>query len=205
MAKVVLSADDLFFLSKIMKAKYLDYGYVAMVEDLSHRLAMKEARAMDNLSSKGLVFEDFTGDLEIEDLAKELFEPIFFGTFESELIVEDSISFQHYKYHVLDGRYVEVAINGKELTVQNIEKEDILMRSPYSEELDNKQILPKNYFENVQVEGIAILKRLKIGGSSAVIQLINDSGIYYQAKGTKIHSMTRNELKQIIQKTLWEE
>ena len=205
MAKVTLTADDLFFLSKIMKAKYLDYSYVTMLEDLSHRLAMKEAKAMDNLSNKGLVFEDFTGDLEIEDLAIELFEPIFFGTFESELIIEDSISFQHYKYHVLDGKYVEVEINGKELTVRNIEKEDILMRTPYSEELETKQILPRNYFENVQVEGIAILKRLKIGGSSSVIQLINDAGIYYQAKGIKIHSMTKNELKQLIQKTLWEE
>ena len=141
MSKVTLQAEDVFFLSKMMKAKYLDYGYVAMVEDLSHRLAMKEARAMDNLSNKGLVFEDFTGDLEIEDLAKELFEPIFFGTFESELIVEDSISFQHYKYHVLDGRYVEVAINGKELTVQNIEKEDILRCIPNIEDIDIKALI----------------------------------------------------------------
>lgn len=205
MAKVILSAEDVFFLSKLMKAKYLDYDYVSMMEDLSHRFALKEAKAMDHLSDAGLIFEDFGGDIEIEDLAKTLFEPIFFGTFESELLIEDSLGLSRYKYHVLDGRYVEVEIAQNQLIIQTVNKEDILSHMPYMEELSSPQSYPKNYFENTAVEGILVLKRLKINGRSEVIQLLNDAGIYYQAKGNNIHSMTKNELKTLMTTILWEE
>lgn len=205
MSKVTLKAEDLFFLSKLMKAKYLDYDYVSMMEDLSQRLAMKEAKAMDHLSDEGLIYEDFSGDIQIEDKALELFEPIFFGTFESELLIEDSMNFQRYKYHVLDGKYVEVSMQGKDLIIQTIDKEDILYHMPYLEEANEPQILPINYFENQKIEGILVLKRLKFGKTPIVLQLVNDSGIYYQNKNNKIHSITKNELKELIKNTIWED
>lgn len=204
MAKVTIKAEDLFFLSKLMHAKYLDYDYVSMMEDLSHRFSVKEAEAMNHLNDAGLIFEDFGGDIEIEDQAKELFDPIFFGTFESELLIEDSMNFERYKYHVLDGRYVEVKMENKNLIVQTIEKEAILNHLPYMEEVEPKTY-PINYFKDVQVEGILVIKRLKFGHSPVVIQLLNDAGVYYQAKGNNIHSMTKNELKTLLQKNLWED
>ena len=205
MSKVTLQAEDVFFLSKMMKAKYLDYEYISMMDELSQRRAIKEATALENLSNAGLIFEDFTGDIEIEDLAKELFDPIFFGTFESELLIEDSLDFQRYKYHVLDDRYVEVQIDGKNLIIQTIEKEDILNHFPYMEELDKPNIVPLDYFKEKQVDGIMVLKRIKIGKAPQLIQLVNDNGVYYQAKGNKIHSMTKIELKSLMKEIIWEE
>ena len=79
MSKVVINAEDLYFLSRVMKAKYIDYDYFKMVSELTSRFALKESHAIEHLSDKGLVYEDFTGDIEIEDLGKDLFEPIFFG------------------------------------------------------------------------------------------------------------------------------
>ena len=205
MAKATIMAEDMYYLSKLMKGKYLDYDYVSLMTDLSQRPAMKEAQSMDRLSDVGLIFEDFGGDIEIEGAAKELFEPIFFGTFESELVIEDHSSFQRYKYHVLDGRYVQVAMKGKELEISTIKKEDILNHTPYVEDLKEQKSHPKTYFENVMVEGILILKRIKFGGKSQVVQLVNDAGVYYKANGSTIHSVTKSELKKLMSEILWEE
>ena len=205
MAKVTLKAEDVYFLSRIMKGKYLDYDYVSMMEDLGHRASMKEAKSMDRLSEAGLIFEDFAGDLEIEDKAKDLFEPIFFGEFESELIVEDHANFQRYKFHVLNGKYVQVQIKGKELEISTIEKEDILYYTPYVQELKEPKNWASDHFENMMVDGIMVVKRVKFGGKSQVIQLVNDNGTYYQAKGNRIYSLTKNELKTLMKNILWEE
>lgn len=205
MGFVRISAEDLFFLSKIMNAKYIDYDYIKMLTDLSARYALKESIAVENLCNQGLVYEDFCGDIEVEDLAKDLFEPIFFGEFESELIVEDHVSMNRYKYHVLNGRYIQVAIDGQYLEVSEVNKEDILDNLPYIDELLEKRKVNLNYFEDKDVDGIIVLKRQKMNKSSKCIQLINDNGVFYQSKGLKIHSLTKDELKQLIKKIVWEE
>lgn len=205
MSKVVISAEDLYFLARVMKAKYIDYDYFKMVSELTSRYALKESNAIEHLSDKGLVYEDFTGDIEVEDLGKDLFEPIFFGEFESELLIEDKTSLERYKYHVLDGRYIEVRIEGKNLYVSEVNKEDILDHLPYVEEPSSKQTYHLDYFENKDVDGIMVLKRQKMKEPSKCIQLVNDNGVYYQAKGLKIHALTKVELKELMKKVLWEE
>ncbi len=205
MSQVVINAEDLYFLSRVMKAKYLDYDYFKMVSELTSRYALKESNAIEHLSDKGLVYEDFTGDIEVEDLGKELFEPIFFGEFESELLIEDKTSLERYKYHVLDGRYIEVQMNDKNLIVSEVAKEDILEHLPYVEEPSSNETFRLDYFKDRDIDGIMVLKRQKIHGKSKCIQLVNDNGVYYQSKGLKIHALTKDELKQLMKKVLWEE
>ena len=205
MRKVVITAEDLYFLSRVMKAKYMDYDYFKMVSELTSRYALKESNAIEHLCDNGLVYEDFTGDIEVEDLGKELFEPIFFGEFESELLIEDKTSLERYKYHVLDGRYIEVAIHDKNLIVSEVNKEDILEHLPYVEDPSLKETFNLDYFKDKDVDGIMVLKRQKMKEPSKCIQLVNDNGVYHQSKGLKIHALTKDELKQLMKKVLWEE
>lgn len=74
-----LTFEELYFLGKWMHAKYIDYQYITAMQDIQKRYAYHEQMALKNLMERGLIDEDFSGNIEIEDELREALHPVFFG------------------------------------------------------------------------------------------------------------------------------
>lgn len=81
--ELIVSPEELFFLGKMVKAKYIDYAYISMMEDVGQARALAAQKAQRRLEEAGYMSESFSGDVEIKPEIRALLEPLFFGEFES--------------------------------------------------------------------------------------------------------------------------
>ena len=116
MKEIVLTPEELFFLARKMKAKYLDYEYLALMRDVQNESDVKEIKAMESLSSKSYLEEDFEGEIEIDEVVAKTLNPVFFGKIETLLKKQDST-----KLHILDDSITECTKGENELSFKNID------------------------------------------------------------------------------------
>lgn len=91
---IKLTAEELYYLGGQMQAKYIDYDYISAMGDIQKNYRMYESNAVDGLAGKGLIEEDFSGEITVSVSIEELLSPVFFGDFEAEIdicgVQEDS-------------------------------------------------------------------------------------------------------------------
>ena len=85
MSNLILTADQIFALAYIVKAKYLDYFYVSLATcKTDNKIWLSEISKQ--LVSQGVLVEDFSGDTTIAAGIEELVKPIYFSTKETDFI-----------------------------------------------------------------------------------------------------------------------
>lgn len=193
----ILTYDDFIYMSQLLNAKYIDVDYKKKAN-----LAHNQNEASHHLEKLGLIEEDFFGDTEISEVAKEIFTPIFFGKFESEYYYEDEMTLQHYKFHIHQDQCTQVKLESRQLLISTGSKDEMVTLKPDCKEVKERQILPINYFENIVPEGIMILKNIKIGKQSKVIQMVMDQGVFYRERYGKLYSVSPIDLNKLIERTL---
>ncbi len=99
---IELTPRELFFLAKLMNAKYLDYAYIAMMPDIQINYSLNEIEALEALSDKGYVESDFAGELDIDPQVINIMSPVFFGTVECLIIKND----KKYRIHQSDSNMI---------------------------------------------------------------------------------------------------
>ena len=57
--EIVLSAKELYYLGKLMQARYIDYSYIAAMDDVGKNYSVFESESEKSLSDKGCIEEDF--------------------------------------------------------------------------------------------------------------------------------------------------
>ena len=77
---IELNAKELFFLARLMNAKYIDYSYVAMMPDIQINYEINEAQSLESLENKGYIETDFNDDVNINPYVINTMSPVFFGT-----------------------------------------------------------------------------------------------------------------------------
>lgn len=77
--EIVLSAKELYYLGKLMQARYIDYSYIAAMDDVGKNYSVFESESEKSLSDKGCIEEDFAGEKEVNPVLECLLEPVFFG------------------------------------------------------------------------------------------------------------------------------
>lgn len=120
MSNIVLTPEELFFLARKMKAKYLDYEYLSLMGDIQNDAEAKEMKALESLTNKDYIDEDFEGNIEIADYVACILNPVFFGKIES-LIKKNEII----KLHIIDDCISECRIANNELSLRNINDVDL--------------------------------------------------------------------------------
>ena len=75
-----LTAEELFFLGRLINGPYIDYAYVAAMDDIQHAYNSHEQKNMMSLQKKGLVFENFLGETNLMEKGNA-YRPVFFGKF----------------------------------------------------------------------------------------------------------------------------
>lgn len=83
--KLILTPEQLFFLGTVMHAEYINYDYIAALEEVQRNYSRTHRKCMDELSRAGLLRERLSGEVALRPVPKKLLNPVFFGKKESSL------------------------------------------------------------------------------------------------------------------------
>ena len=194
-----ISPEELFFLGKQMRAKYIDYDYVKMMGDLQQKYPLKEKEIMAGLVKRGLLMEDFSGNMELNEEIRNLLEPVFFGDFEVEIILgTPKEGWRIEKFHFYKGKIIQTVPEKKSLIffaggengLKKLKEE--LLPEGYTGE---KKILSGDSLNLENVEKILVIKNMKIGYRAMGRQFLLFGGTWNAGKEDRTEGQNREELE----------
>ncbi len=138
--EILITPEELYYLGSAVQAKYIDYAYVAAMDDIGQNYALFESDAKNSLVDAGILMEDFSGSVELDPNAETLIRPIFFGEKETSVDiceVGEERKVVVIKYHFLDDNITMVSGKDGKLIIKHIDTDEM-----YS---FIKDLLPDNY------------------------------------------------------------
>lgn len=203
---IKMTAEELYYLGSQMQAKYIDYDYISAMNDIQKNYRLYESDAVNDLMKKGLIEEDFSGNITVSFQMEELLIPIFFGNFEAEIDVCDvrKESRKIIKLHTEKEKITMVEVNENDLILKNMHKNDVLR---YGE--DVFQFMEDQTgdieFEEQKVSEIYIMKNTVIGGESDVRILFRiENSVFMENENEEIQRIEISDLMREIQSILIE-
>ena len=210
--KITLTAGELYYLGTVLQAKYIDYAYVAALEDISKNYAVYESDVRNALVRAGILAEDLSGALEVNEEVHRLLDPVFFGEFEGCVDIaaagEDAAAVCTSRFHSSGG--VTVMVHSTEegkLALEEIGEEELLQIVT--------ALLPADYRCTVSAETetlpqdavtrIISVKNTHIGRSAEVRLFVEADGILYSEKTPEtVQSLTAEMFVQDVLRLLKE-
>lgn len=181
MKELILSPEEIYYIGKATGGKYLDYDYIAAMQDIGNRGRIREQEILDGLERKGYAQEDFLGNLEIEPACIEILQPIYQGMYESELIVrEETGESVHYKFHHMKDQITFVECQSKEYRISLQNKEGIEKVLHFLLEKDVQTEDREAYIAIDRVERSIILKGTHIGKDTCLYFYAEKGGYFYE-------------------------
>lgn len=205
-------SDELFVLGRIMQAKYIDYDYVRMLPDFQKGFSLKENDIKAKMIKKGYFREDFLGNVELDEYVRECVIPVFFGEFESEVILienRDRKSYEQHKFHFYNGHVTQVQIRNDVLYISGCGDTGL--------ELLGRKVIDSNYIGSHQkldlhdanrytAERYLMIKNMRIGEKKLHSQLMEIDKIWYIGKsGDSAQGMMKDELNEWWNRIIKEE
>ena len=209
MSNLILTADQIYALAYIVKAKCLDYYYISLAEKVKdNKVWLNENTKL--LVSQGILLEDFSGDTTIEPEVEALVKPIYFGTKESSLdinIFGENEDNKGYRFHFLDDKITMVKTdeNGFEITETSIEKikemVSKVLPSDYSADSGEKDIT----LDVSKISRVFVVKNTEMNVKSFVATFVESDGIVYEEDTSdKIYSISGGDFGEKLYKILTE-
>lgn len=121
---ILITPEELFYLGKMLNAKTIDYAYVAAMNDIGQNFALFESETKASLVKKGLLDEDFSGNVEINQNILALLNPLFFGEKEGAMdvcTIGNANKVEVYKFHFLDETITMVSGANGLLCIQQVD------------------------------------------------------------------------------------
>lgn len=187
--EIIFSPEELYYLGTRLQAKYIDYAYVAAMDDIGQNYSLFEKETGAGLVNKGILEEDFGGNIEITPNVSDILKPIFFGEVETSI---DICEFGNvntvavYKFHFNDGAITMVTGKEGKLLLRRVDQIAI------QELVQN--LIPETYaFEPKIVKDIPremitrffAFKSIKIGKTAVVKTYIEAGGVLYQERDSE--------------------
>lgn len=124
-----LTARQLYCLGKLLKAQYLEYTYISAVEQLLDTFENYENEIRDELIGKGYVFEDFSGEISVNNDIKEILTPVFFSAKEASVDVctfGENENLQINRIHIMDDKTVLVENEEDHFKLGYVDQDDVM-------------------------------------------------------------------------------
>ena len=179
---LLLTPRELYCLGGILNAKYIDYAYIAALDDIGQDFELFKKETLASLVSKGILIEDFSGNMEPDENCARLLSPVFFGNIETSLnicTIGKELKVDILNFHFHDGRVTLVKNQDMELFVSKVDPEHILSVI--------KGLLPENYsavsdqaiagFDKSKVTRFFSAKSIDVGKMSQVKTFIEHDGV----------------------------
>lgn len=195
--EIVLTPEQLYFMGRLLQAKYIDYAYVAAMNDINQNFALFETEAKAALVSAGVLMEDFGGNVEVDPAVLSVLKPIFFGETETSIdicSIGETNTVAVYKYHFHDGAVTMVTGEKGKLVIKNAdqiairEKVESLISETYNAESQVVETVDKAH-----ITRFIAFKQIRVGMTSMVKTYIESDGVFYQEKEESIESVTRTQ------------
>ncbi len=125
--EIILTPEELYFMGSLLQAKYIDYAYVAAMGDIQQRRGIYESESREGLAEKGILMEDFSGNLEVDEGVGKLLEPVFFGNLESSVDValmeeEGRRVLPGRRFHFYEGRITSTVMGEEGICLEAVDE-----------------------------------------------------------------------------------
>lgn len=193
--EIVLSAKELYYLGKLMQARYIDYSYIVAMDDVGKNYSVFESESEKSLSDKGCIEEDFAGEKEVNPVLECLLEPVFFGEREVSVnvcTVGEEPVLNRSNFHFFEDNITAVDLSDDTLRLTTAD--DGMIRKFIN------GILPENYsgecrkdvkVEKEMITRLIIVKSATVGKGSVIRKYIEADGIVFGESGSGLESMTK--------------
>jgi len=200
-----LTPEELFFMAKLMKASYIDYEYIQLMQDISQRFKLIQREVLRSLENKKLLEEDFSGEIELSPEGQKILHPIFFGEAESDIKIDEIT----HKFHFEGDDVTYVLMKGKQLHIQKGTIEDVRKLAetiaPESYKAD-QMIIDKRNLRGAKAEKVVTVRNRVVSQTANAMEIVKISGAWYAgATQTKSILLSREDIHRICEKWLWEE
>ena len=183
--EIQLTPQELYFMGSLMKAKYIDYTYVAAMEDIEQNYRLYRNRTRASLASKGCITEDLDGNIDIQDIAKIFLEPVFFGGFESSVdicyVQPEQRRVEVNKFHFLEDRITYVTGSDTALILQRVD--NLFLDSFASKLLPSEYSIPTKELESrppsEEISKVIAVKNVEIGKKNSVLVFAEANGLMF--------------------------
>ncbi len=186
--EIILTPEELYYMGTILRAKYIDYAYVAAMGDISQNRGLYESLSREGLAEKGILMEDFSGQMEVDENARKLLEPVFFGEWESSIDVasiaeEGRRTIESRRFHFYEGR-ITSAVPGEEGILLQA-ADDGLMQAWIAGLLPEgyqaqEETMPARNMNRKEISRILAVKGTRVGEKSAVEIYVEYQGKIYR-------------------------
>ena len=168
-----ISPEELFFLGALLQAKYIDYAYIAAMDDIQDNFSLKKKETIAGLVNRGVIQEDFSGDLEVCMELRTMLDPVFFGIKETSLDICYLCDNKHvdiFKFHHKNGKITLVTGNNRMLVVKTVEDNFFpkILNRIISDEDDDNILDTLTTLENETISKMIAVKSSIVGGTSKV-------------------------------------
>lgn len=193
--EIVLSPEELYFMGRYLQAKFIDYAYVAAMSDIKQNFALFEKETRNSLVAAGILMEDFSGNLEVDQQVANLLKPIFFGEVETSIDVcklGDPNTVSVYKFHFYDGITTMVTGCEGKLLIKAIDQLGIKSMV--------EDLLPAGYNATAEiiteateqsVTRFIAVKSILVGKTAVVKTYIEADSVFYQECEEYIESVSK--------------
>ena len=195
--EITLSPEQLFYMGRLLQAKYIDYAYVAAMDDINHNFALFESEAKADLVSAGILMEDFGGNVEVDPAVLRVLKPVFFGETEASIDIcwiGEQSSVVVYKYHFYDGAVTVVTGSKGKLKIKTTD--EIEIRELIESLIPKAYVAENQIVETVDKEKITrfiAFKRSRVGANAVVKTYIDADGLFYRENGAALECVTRDQ------------
>lgn len=182
--EIILTPEELYYMGALLQAKYIDYAYVAAMGDIQQRREIYESESREGLAKKGILMEDFSGNLDVDRESEKLLEPVFFGMLESSADVTamtegDAPVTRGRRFHFYEGRLTATEFIKGQIRLEAYDEGKMqewihgLLSADYE---DRPEVLPVRELNKKAVSRMFVIKSTHVGEKAAVT-------IYVEAKG----------------------
>lgn len=195
--EIVLTPEQLYYMGRLLQAKYIDYAYVAAMNDINQNYALFETEAKASLVSAGLLMEDFGGNIEVDPIVLSVLKPIFFGEVETSIDIcniGETNTVAVYKYHFYDGAITMVTGEKGKLVIKTADqiairdKVESLISKIY--DATNQKV---DTINKALITRFIAFKQIRVGITSIVKTYIEADHIFYREVDETIESVTRDQ------------
>ena len=202
--ELIISADELFYLGKLMNAKYIDYAYIVCMNDSAEDFKIREKRVKQELIKKELIFESFSGKIDVDESVLKMLSPIFEGKKESSLnicYISEQTRAEIIKFHFTDNNVIMVRPENGLLMLTRIQLGaiDNIVSGLFEgkAECTEKKIIKDIGGKSVSV--LVSVKSIVLGEKSSVCVFVQSNGDWYIDKGRNtFESIGREEMTELI-------
>lgn len=199
--ELFINSEELFFLGKLMHAKYIDYAYVSSMKEIEINYSLCERETLSSLVTKGMITEDFSGTLKVEEHVKRILQPVFLAQTETSFEISDYKNPMYnsvIRFHLYKKDISLVSRNKATYSIRLVTKETIrsLMVELLRQASTQSTGMELNVSKLNDINRKYVFRCSKIGKQSIEFPVVDYDGKLYRIKDAEsLISVSKDELE----------